>query len=494
MTEFPPTPEQAAIIDAVKGSTRNLIVHALAGAAKTSTLVRIANVLPTTAMLCLAFNKRIAVEMQQRLPSTCQAKTLNSLGHQAWARFLGKKFLNIDEKKTYRIVGDIIRDYKDDEDRKFLYSEMSNIMRAVDGGKTCGWIPDGHYPHAKPLMDNDEFFAWLEEEPEMIVKEVLIEATLTSLKEAHDGHIDFGDQLLCPTVFPATFVQYPITLVDEAQDLSALNHVMLGKVVGKKRLIAVGDECQSIYGFRGAHEDSMSLLAKTFDMDPYVLSVSFRCPVKVVEEARWRAPHMQYPEWATTGEVKSLKEWNKSTIPDHGVILCRNNAPLFNAAIRLLKNGRYPELVGNDLGKSLLKTLKGFSKDLDMPRAKVLDALTIWSESKLKKARNKEKVYDQAECLAIFIRQGKTLGETILYAEHILAAAGPVKLMTGHKSKGLEFDHVFILDEALIKQDQQDKNLRYVMQTRAKVTLTYITSDGFDDEADEITEEEENVV
>jgi superfamily I DNA/RNA helicase len=485
MTEqFPPTPEQSLILTDVTGTSRNLIVHALAGAAKTSTLVRIANALPSTAMLCLAFNKRIATEMQERLPSTCVALTLNSLGHRAWGKFLGKKFLKLDERKTFRIVREVIDTYIDPEDKKFLYGSMSDIMKAVDGGKTCGWIPDGHYPHAKPLMDNGEFFAWLDEEPEDIIKEVLIDATLRSLKEAYDGSIDFGDQLLCPTVFPATFVQYPITLVDEAQDLSALNHVMLGKVVGKKRIIAVGDECQSIYGFRGAHEDSMSLLAKTFDMKPFVLSISFRCPVKVVEEARWRAPHMQYPEWAKPGEVLHLKEWDKSTVPDFGVILCRNNAPLFNAAIKLLKNGRYPELVGNDLGKSLLKTLKSFG-DSEIPREKALDALTIWKTAKLAKARNPDRVRDQAACLEIFLRQGKTLGEAILYAQTILNAAGPIKLMTGHKSKGLEFDHVYILDQDLIRDDPQDKNLRYVMQTRAKETLTYITGEGFDDEAAE---------
>jgi ATP-dependent exoDNAse (exonuclease V) beta subunit len=58
--------------------------------------------------------------------------------------------------------------------------------------------------------------------------------------------------------------------------------------------------------------------------------------------------------------------------------------------------------------------------------------------------------------------------------------------MTGHKSKGLEYDTVFLLDRDLIKiEDGQEKNLLYVCQTRAKKELFYVTSDAFHDEAGE---------
>lgn len=476
---FPPTEEQAVIAYAALESNDNLLIDALAGAAKTSTLVLIDLVLPKVPKLCLAFNTRIAKEMSERMSSITKCKTLNSVGHQAWANYLNKRFLQVDDKKTWRLVKEAIEATGNPEEKKFLYSRMSDLMRAVDYGKTAGWVPDGHFPIAKPLMDDMEFFASLEEEPTIAEKELIIDVSLASLHEAHEGLIDFSDQLLCPTVFPASFTQYPLTLVDEAQDMSALNHVMLRKIVGKKRVIAVGDPCQSIYGFRGAHQDSMDLLQQQFSMDRLVLSVSFRCPVEVVKAAQWRAPHMRWPEWAKPGKVSTLALWDVEDIPDFGVILCRNNAPLFSMAIKLLKAGRYPELVGNDLGKGLLKILRGLDKDLSLPQQQVIDTIMEWKEAKLKKARNKDRVHDQVECLLIFARQGKTLGDAIAYCEHILSVAGPIKLMTGHKSKGLEFDDVFILDQALLKDDQQDKNLRYVMQTRAKSTLTYITSEGF---------------
>lgn len=480
---FAPTPEQEAIVKAVVETEDNLLISALAGAAKTSTLVLIAEALPKTPILSLAFNTRIAKEMTRRMPSTAVCKTLNSMGHTAWAKFLNKRFLEVNDKKTFLIVKDIIEETENKKEKAELYKLMADIMRAVDYGKSAGYIPTGHYPHAKPLMDDAEFFASLEEEVPDFVKDVIRAATLRSLEYAFQGNIDFADQLLMPTVFRASFPQYPLVLVDEAQDLSALNHAMLDLMV-KKRVIAVGDECQSIYGFRGAHENSMRLLQQTFSMKELILSVSFRCPIKVVEEARWRAPHMRYPDWAKEGKVEAIGLWDAKSIPDNAVILCRNNAPLFAIAIKLLKNGRYPEIVGNDIGKALLKILRGLG-DLSMNQEETLAAIQHWRREKLEKSRNKQKVEDQVRCLEIFAKQGKDLGMTIAYCERILNVAGPIKLMTGHKSKGLEFDDVYILDQDLIGDDPQDKNLRYVMQTRAKSSLNYIRSVNFDDEADD---------
>jgi len=66
-----------------------------------------------------------------------------------------------------------------------------------------------------------------------------------------------------------------------------------------------------------------------------------------------------------------------------------------------------------------------------------------------------------------------------------------VELMTGHKSKGEEWDHVFHLDSWLIPSKfalraadegdnsgmEQERNLRYVIETRSKKTLTFINSE-----------------
>jgi superfamily I DNA/RNA helicase len=59
------------------------------------------------------------------------------------------------------------------------------------------------------------------------------------------------------------------------------------------------------------------------------------------------------------------------------------------------------------------------------------------------------------------------------------AAEGRIKLMTGHRSKGLEYDRVFFLDQFLLKKEGQDPNVRYVIQTRARESLFYVESAGW---------------
>lgn len=474
---FSPTPEQISIIEAAQDSERNLLISALAGAAKTSTLVLIAKALPATQMLCLAFNKKIAMEMTDRLPANCTAMTLNSLGHRAWAAGTGRR-LSLDKSKTYTILAELISKLPAGE-QSVAFESFSDTMRMIDSGASAGWIPDEYKNHGKRLVSNDEFFSVLEEEPTILQEQLIIEATCERLRQAFQGKIDFNDQILMPTVYSGLFPRFPLVLVDEAQDLSALNHSMLRKIA-RKRLIAVGDACQAIYGFRGAHEDSMSKMRQEFDMQELGLTISFRCPRAVVAEARFRAPHMQWPEWAKEGEVRSLTTWTAEDVPDNSTIICRNNAPLFSMAIKLLNAKRYPELVGNDIGKALLKVLEKFG-DHALPRSEVLESIRLWREAKLVKARDKSKVHDQAACLTVFANEGETLGDAIAYAKHIFSMAGPVKLMTGHKAKGLEFDEVFFLDEHLIGDRGQERNLRYVIITRAKQRLTYVTSEGWVD-------------
>lgn len=477
---FTPTAEQQLIIDNARNTANNIIISALAGAAKTSTLVMLAEALPDVSMLCLAFNKKIATEMTERLPANCTAMTLNSLGHRTWAEAIGKR-LTLDTKKNYDLLSMFVQKLSKKE-QEIAYEEFSDTLKLIEMSKSCGHIPDNKFKQAKRLMSNQDFFDHLEDEPSALQERLIIEVATASIEQGLGGKIDFSDQILLPTLFPAMFPSYPLVLIDEAQDLSALNHATLRKMV-KRRLIAVGDSNQAIYGFRGAHEDSMNMLQRQFNMTSFTLSISFRCPISVVKAAQWRAPHMRWPEWAIEGEVKHFTEWNASTVPQTAAIICRNNAPLFNMAIKLLKNGRYPQIIGNDIGKYLLKVMKKFGKGT-MERAQVMVAISEWAEEKKKKTRNPAKIDDQAACLRIFADQGDTLSDALAYAEHLFASQGPIQLMTGHKAKGLEFDTVFILDKHLIRVEEgkQEPNLLYVCQTRAKRALYYVESETFHDD------------
>lgn len=475
-TTNPPTEEQRLIEAAALNSQDNLLISALAGAAKTSTLVMLAHVLSNKSITCLAFNKRIAVELQERLPSNCTAVTLNSLGHRAWMAALPGTRVKLDDRKVYSIVKRLV-DELAGEDKEEAYSSFSTIIKGVESGKIAGYIPDSVRQTSTRLLSDEDFFASLPEEPTDLEFDLMRQASAESVQLGMKGIIDFADQLLLPTVFHAYFPRPEVLMVDESQDLSELNHAMLRKIcrAGATRVIGVGDAYQSIYGFRGAHQNSMRLLQSTFSMVELNLTTTFRCPTTVVAEAQWRAPAMRAASWAKPGEVRTLVKWDAHTLIPNSAVVCRNNAPLFSLAMQLLKEGVRAEIVGRDLLKGLLKTMEKFGPP-DMPQDRLLQAIANWREKTAKKSRERGSVDDRAECMEIFALQSDNLRGALAYADTILNQTGSIQLMTGHKSKGLEFPHVYILDRHLIRLDQdQDRNLLYVMQTRAKETLTYIS-------------------
>ena len=178
--------------------------------------------------------------------------------------------------------------------------------------------------------------------------------------------------------------------------------------------------------------------------------------------------------------MKKWQTWRAQDVPEQAAIICRNNAPLFAMAIKLLKNGRSPKIIGNDFTKGIVKKLKSLG-DTSMSKKELMEETYQWRDKELLKSRNPKLIEDKTECFLIFAENAATLGGAIAYAEHILSQAGPIQLMTIHKAKGLEFDNVIFLDEFLVGDEDQDPNLRYVIITRAKERLIYATSENFMD-------------
>jgi len=81
-----------------------LIVEAVAGSGKTTTIVKAAELIPTDHKAAfLAFNKSIATELGNRLPAHVEAKTLNALGF-AVCRARLPKGIQIDRNKTRDLI------------------------------------------------------------------------------------------------------------------------------------------------------------------------------------------------------------------------------------------------------------------------------------------------------------------------------------------------------------------------------------------------------
>jgi ATP-dependent DNA helicase UvrD/PcrA len=484
LDEHTATSEQAAIIDFALASRQNLIINALAGAAKTSTLQFLAKYMPVEPTLSLAFNKRIVEHMTKVLPGHVKPSTANSIGHRVWGTAIGKR-LKVETRKSFDLIRAEIDKLPSNEkaDAYALFSEISIALRRA---KSQGYVPPRSVS-GKSLITQDEFYGGLEEAPDGWLVDFIDRCLAENIRQAYEGLIDFDDQPYMATLFGGSFPQFKVVMADEAQDFNLINHAMVAKLVGPQtRLIAVGDPWQSIYAFRGAATNSMPLLKERFRMHEMTLSVSFRCPRAVVRNAHRRVPHMQWPDWAIEGTVKTLLEWGPGTIEDGAAIICRSNAPLLKCALALLRAKRGVNLVGTDLGPQLVRALKKFG-DHNMPQREVYDAIDIWESEKLAKARDPANATDRAECLRVFARFGSTLGSAIALAEHIFASTGTIQLLSGHKAKGLEWDTVYHLDPHRIptpfakthEAREQELNVRYVIETRAKKALFFITMDGY---------------
>src|SRR6185295_3366955 len=135
-----PTPEQLDIIAAAKGTADNLLVNALAGAAKTTTLEMVCRQITSIPILSLAFNRRIADEMAKRLPSHVEARTMNALGHRVWMKAIGKR-VSIDTKKMHTILTTLIRGLPKGRQEE-AWEDMSDTLGWLRAAKRDGFVPD----------------------------------------------------------------------------------------------------------------------------------------------------------------------------------------------------------------------------------------------------------------------------------------------------------------------------------------------------------------
>jgi superfamily I DNA/RNA helicase len=465
---LPPTEEQSEILEHVRSTSTNLVINALAGTGKTTTLEMVQSVSRQQPVLYLAFNTKVAKEAEEKFSSTTTVRTLNALGHRVW---MAGRSVNLNAKKTQDLLREMIKEMPK-EAAKEVWESFWQVVEGVSMAKALGYIPKGKYRNVQPLTNKATLHASLEEKPDELTSDLIDAVLALSIQTAFDGYIDFNDQLYMPTLFGGTFPRYPLVMGDEAQDFSPLNHAMLDKLA-RGRLIAVGDPWQSIYAFRGAKTRSMQELTNRFKAETFTLSLCFRCPKPIVEAARWRAPALRWAKEEGTYEI--LRDLRRTDILENSAIICRNNAPLFRLAMQLLQAGRSVAIAGSEIGPKIISIMRRLGSE-DMSAAQVMSAIENWRSAK--KDRESKTADDIAECMKVFAGFGKTLSLAVAHAEHLFKQRGTITLTTGHKAKGLEFNTVYHLDPWLCRMDDdQDKNLKYVITTRAKQSLYEIDSE-----------------
>jgi len=472
--ELKPTDEQLLILDKFTGTGDNLLVNALAGTGKTTMLKMLAQTLKGKPALYMAFAKSDVKEAEQVLPSTCMVRTANSMGLKCWRDGNGKA--NTDPKKIYPILSEVLNAYKG-EDREELSDSYWDILGAVSMARHLGYVPNGKFSNARRLCDRSTLEGRLENRPSDLAWEVIDHVLFVAIQASYAGSVDFDDQIYMPALFGGSFPRFPDVLLDEAQDHSPTGIALLERLTTQSRVGAVGDRWQSIYYFRGAEIGGVEKIKSKFEMTELPLSISFRCPRIIVEAARWRVPHFQWIK--DGGHYEKLQGLDPSDIPDGAAIVCRNNAPLLRVAFALLSRKRSVQVAGSDVGPKIIRLLRKIGAEADT-QEDLLFKIEAWRQEKLETTNAIETINDTAECLKIFASWGATLSQAVGYAEHIFSRSGTIQLTTGHKAKGKEWDVVYHLDPWLLKKDDQDLNLKYVITTRAKEALYEINSQEID--------------
>ncbi len=511
MPNVTPTPEQQSIIESIS-SPDSMMIQAFAGCAKTSTLELSAPRVRVPA-LALAFNKKIADELRPRLPQNFQVKTLNELGHMAWARSLPIPNIRLDDRKLGKLCTEISH-----ARRANLSSEQwDGLRRLVTAAQQTGLVPgdDGD----NPLVE-DNRSSWhsiadgigMDLDDLDLLHDLAREVLTESNKLARQGLISFDDQIYCPVVLGGLWPKFPVVFVDEAQDLSPLNHEML-RLASRDdaKLVVVGDQKQAIYAFRGADSRSMETLAgMRMSWQRLPLRTTFRCPKLIVERQQAHAPG--FTAWHTnaSGEVFDFFPSPNGNYWDHArllavrphesasiAVLCRNNGPLMSLAFKLIRRQVGVKMLGRDIGRGMVGLVKKLAPDSATGIDLLLGKLLEWQEREEAMARANEQlakldsIADRAECIRASIEgsEARTSGELATVLGQLFERqSGQITLSSIHRAKGLEWDLVLHLDPWRIPskwartdpgQMEQEFNLLYVAETRVKGVLVNANLEDF---------------
>lgn len=521
-----PTEEQQAVIEAVAGRD-SVMVDALAGCTKTTTLEMAAPQIKVPA-LGLAFNKKTATEFQSRVPGNFTVKTFNGLGHGALLRGLPTGVsLKLEDRKLGKLVTEVAKERKVD----LSSDQWDELRRLVEKVQQAGITPgDRGKPLAADTLDNWAQVAdqlWITEDSFDFLYDMARDVLQQGINLVGKGVINFDDQVYYSTCIEGKFPQYPVIFVDEAQDLSPLNHAMLAQCVRPDgRLVVVGDPKQAIYAFRGADSRSMGKIRALRPGGSWAdrgLLTTFRCPKSIVARQLWHAPG--YKAWHTNAEGRvavlqpkddggteagySLDEgWNWKTIqgllphPQAKImVICRNNSPLLSLAFKLIRAQIGVVMLGRDIEKGLLSLSKKILPEDDISVSNCVGLIRAWmeKESSLAQANDHPEkisgITDRGECLLAVAESGcADSGELRHMLSKLFAReTGQVELSSGHRAKGLECDVVVHLDPWRIpskwareaakvgdhSQMEQENNLRYVIETRTKHTLINCSLEDF---------------
>jgi len=495
--KFVPSPQQAGFFTWIADGTGSCVLEAVAGAGKTTTLVKALAMMSGTIFFG-AYNKKIAVDIQSKAPSKegLVISTMHACGLAAWKKVC--KFPQVDADKVRNIFRAAV-------ERNLQYAIFQGVvLQLVSLAKQSGFGVDG-FP---AIMSRSSWIALidhydietLDENSGIDNTDLIIKLAIKTLEASIAQNmkiIDFDDMIFAPLYHNVSFDKFDWVLVDEAQDTNATRREMaLRMMMPTSRLVAVGDRHQAIYGFTGADSDALDLIGEAVQALKLPLTTTFRCPKAVVAYSQRWVSHIQAAETAPEGIVRDLavaELYAEAQIGD--AILCRLNAPLVEHVYKFIAIGTPAMIEGREIGKGLVQLARRWKvKSLSVLR----DRLEAYTEREIKKFTAKEQpakvaaVEDKSNCLKVIIDRvfakdpntTRPVDLVVAEIESIFAdvqdTSKVVLLSSIHKSKGREWHKVIWLQTGPNKRAklpwmmEQEANLCYVAATRSMHELILV--------------------
>ena len=484
------SPQQEAVMQWAQAGNGHLNLIARAGTGKTTTLIELCSRIGGEVFLG-AFNKKIADEIKDRLEAKglvhAKASTMHSAGFGAWKKV--SPSCEVNENKLWDIC----------KQQRIQWDEISEYCKIVSLAK--------QFLYTGQEAPSEWEYIWDQYEVSLPYSESKVDKSKALLKESvriNESIIDFDDMLYAPLIANCKLPTFDFVLIDEAQDTNPSRRELACRMLnGRGRLVAVGDDRQAIYGFTGADADAMDLIQERLGSKILPLTVTYRCPKRIVELAQKWVPDIEAAVTNGEGEIRNLEEKDFSILQpsDSDVILCRLTKPLISLAYAAINQGRGVKVEGRDIGRGLLKLAQRF-KETELRRIHprlhsylIEERDRLQQQNKLTQVQNLE---DKCESLSLMISQtlevgGSSIDDLKLRIEGLFGDTKGkqtlLTLSTIHKAKGREWDHVWLwgrnayqpffyarraYEKGITWPMRQEDNLCYVGVTRAKQKLTEV--------------------
>lgn len=291
------------------------------------------------------------------------------------------------------------------------------------------------------------------------------------------------------------------------QDLNRLQYTLLPFFKRKGgRYIFIYDKNQAIYGFSGADCNATQNIERIFaPIAKFELPINYRCGSKILLKVNslYNIGIKPRPN-ANEGKVINIG-YNEISdyIHPNDFVLGRTNKQLVEVALELIKNGKPIYLTDKEIVNSIIKFVKSLQEINTIEDLKKRADNFIRKYNKIENQSEKNKkqdIFEKYNIVKLLIKSyknSKNISESIIvfinYIKEVINTENPkdcIRIMSIHKSKGLEANNVFCLSKAqpfysLARSKDmmlQEKNLSYVAMTRAKENLYLVEDKGENDE------------